>query len=162
MNERLMLQLLWSEFYKKLDHLENMVMRNAVFPQAPNKIKVAIGMRRVGKKYFLYQHIRKLMSEGVDKRSILFLNFEDDRLMSMDYQRLARLIEEFYALYPENHERKCYLFLDEIQNVPDWPMVIRRFHDTRNVEIFLTGSSAKLLSKEIATNLRGRSLAFET
>jgi predicted AAA+ superfamily ATPase len=51
--------------------------------------------------------------------------------------------------------------LDEIQNVDDWPIVIRRFHDSKNVEIFLTGSSAKLLSKEIATSLRGRSLATE-
>jgi len=71
------------------------------------------------------------------------------------------LIEAFYSLYPENHEQKCYFFLDEIQNVEDWPIVVRRFHDSKNVEIYLTGSSAKLLSKEIATSLRGRSLATE-
>src|SRR5205085_3777852 len=58
-------------------------------------------------------------------------------------------------------DHKCYLFLDEIQNVDGWPTVIRRFHDSKKVEIFLTGSSAKLLSKEIATSLRGRSLATE-
>ncbi len=155
------LQRLLSEFYTKLDHLDDMVIRDAVFPEAPNKIKVAIGMRRVGKTYFLYQHIKKLLDTGVDRKSILFINFEDDRLLPMDHQKLAALIEAFYSLYPENHERKCYLFLDEIQNVDNWPLVIRRFHDTLKVEIFLTGSSAKLLSKEIATNLRGRSLAVE-
>ncbi len=155
------LQILLGEFYNKLEQLDTMVIRDAAFPLAPNKIKVAMGMRRVGKTYFLYQHIKKLIKEGVDRKSILFINFEDDRLLPLDHQRLASLIEAFYSLYPENHERKCYLFLDEIQNVPDWPLVTRRFHDTLNVEIFLTGSSAKLLSKEIATNLRGRSLALE-
>lgn len=161
MSEKGILQIILGEFYKKLDLLDGMVMRDAAFPEAPNKIKVAIGMRRVGKTYFLYQHIKKLLADGVDKKSILFINFEDDRLLPMDHHKLARLIESFYSLYPENHERKCYLFLDEIQNVDQWPVVIRRFHDTLNAEIFLTGSSAKLLSKEIATNLRGRSLALE-
>lgn len=161
MTARDILQQLLVEFYKKLDQLDSLVTRDAVFPEAPNKIKVAMGMRRVGKTYFLYQHARKLMREGVDKKRILFLNFEDDRLQPLNYHKLAQLIEAFYSLYPENHEKKCYLFLDEIQNVDNWPLVIRRFHDTLNAEIFLTGSSAKLLSKEIATNLRGRSLAVE-
>ncbi len=161
MAKRSIIQILLGEFYKKLDRLEDMVVRDAAFPVAPNKIKVAIGMRRVGKTYFLYQHIKNMLKEGIDKKSILFLNFEDDRLLPMNSHKLARLIEDFYSLYPENHDRKCYLFLDEIQNVEDWPSVIRRFHDTQNVEIFLTGSSAKLLSKEIATSLRGRSLALE-
>ncbi len=161
MNEISILKVLLSDFYKKLESLDGMVERDAVFPEAPNKIKVAIGMRRVGKTYFLYQHIRKLIESGVDLKSILFINFEDDRLLPMDHHKLARFIEAFYSLYPENHDRKCYLFLDEIQNVDGWPLVIRRFHDSKNVEIFLTGSSAKLLSKEIATNLRGRSLALE-
>jgi predicted AAA+ superfamily ATPase len=74
---------------------------------------------------------------------------------------LAKLVEAYYALYPENHDKKCYLFLDEIQNIEEWPLVVRRLHDSKNVEIFVTGSSAKLLSKEIATNLRGRSIAVE-
>ena len=161
MTERSIIQILLGEFYKKLDHLEDMVIRDAAFPVAPNKIKVAIGMRRVGKTYFLYQHIKNMINAGIDKKSILFLNLEDDRLLQRSSDKIARLIDAFYSLYPENHDRKCYLFLDEIQNVEDWPLVIRRFHDTQNVEIFLTGSSAKLLSKEIATNLRGRSLALE-
>src|SRR5205807_1805498 len=92
---------------------------------------------------------------------ILYINFEDDRLLPLHHQKLAKLVDAFYSLYPENHDRKCYLFFDEIQNVEDWPIVIRRFHDSKNVEIFLTGSSAKLLSKEIATTLRGRTLATE-
>jgi predicted AAA+ superfamily ATPase len=138
-----------------------MVVREAQFPDAPSKIKVVIGMRRTGKTYFLFQQILKLLDSGVSKTTILYINFEDDRLIPLNEQKLAQWVDAFYSLYPENHDRKCYLFFDEIQNVNNWPLVIRRLHDTKNAEIFLTGSSAKLLSKEIATSLRGRSLAIE-
>jgi len=161
MDEQSILPILLGEFHDKLHHLKDLIIRDAKFPEAPNKIKVAIGMRRAGKTYFVYQQILKLLQEGINKTSILYINFEDDRLLPLDQQKLAHLVEAFYSLYPENHDRKCYLFFDEIQNVDNWPIVIRRFYDSKNVEIFLTGSSAKLLSKEIATSLRGRSLATE-
>lgn len=162
MHEKELLQILLGEFHDKLSSLKNnIITRDTQFPNVPNKIKVAIGMRRTGKTYFLYQNILNLLKEGIALTSILFINFEDDRLLPLDQQKLAKLIEAFYSLYPENHERKCFLFLDEIQNADGWPLVIRRFYDSKNVEIFLTGSSAKLLSKEIATSLRGRSLAIE-
>lgn len=161
MNEKSILQLLLGELKQKLLLLKDIVPRDAKFPDAPNKIKVAIGMRRSGKTYFIYQHILNLIQSGIPINRILYINFEDDRLHPLNQQKLANLVEAYYSLYPENHESKCYLFFDEIQNVEDWPVVIRRFHDTKNAEIFLTGSSAKLLSKEIATSLRGRSLAIE-
>lgn len=156
-----MIEILLGEFYEKLKILKSSVLRQAQFPEAPNKIKVAIGMRRAGKTYFLFQYIQKLLNEGVPRSTILYVNFEDDRLIPLNQAKLASLVESFYSLFPENHDKKCYLFLDEIQNVEDWPTVIRRLHDSKNVEIFLTGSSAKLLSKEIASSLRGRSLATE-
>ena len=155
------IQVLLGEFHDNLNALSTFVPRIARFPDAPNKIKVAIGMRRAGKTYFLYQYILQLLEQQIPLTRILYLNFEDDRLFPLDAQKLAGLLEAFYSLYPENHDHKCYLFLDEIQNVEEWPRVIRRFHDSKKVEIFLTGSSAKLLSKEIATSLRGRSLSTE-
>ncbi len=161
MDERSILPILLGELHDKLTRIKGGVARDVAFPHAPNKIKVAIGMRRAGKTYFLYQQILKMIDEGVGKTAILYINFEDDRLLPLDEQKLAKLVDAFYSLYPENHDKKCYLFFDEIQNVPNWPIVIRRLHDTKQAEIFLTGSSAKLLSKEIATNLRGRSLAIE-
>ncbi|MBI5345979.1 MAG: ATP-binding protein [Chlamydiae bacterium] len=161
MNEQLMIQVLLGEFHDKLNLFKDGVVRDVQFPDAPNKIKVAIGIRRGGKTYFLYQQIIKMINEGVSKTAILYINFEDDRLLPLNEQKFAKLVDSFYSLYPENHDRKCYLFFDEIQNVDKWPIVIRRLHDTKNAEIFLTGSSAKLLSKEIATSLRGRSLATE-
>jgi len=160
-NEQEILKIILGEFYDKLHRINDLITRDAQFPDTPTKIRIAMGMRRAGKTYFLYQHILKLLSEGVPRSSILYINFEDDRLLPLTQGKLAKLVEAFYSIYPENHDRKCYLFLDEIQYIEDWPLVIRRLHDSKNAEIFLTGSSAKLLSKEIATSLRGRSLAVE-
>ncbi len=82
--------------------------------------------------------------------------------LPLNQQKLANSVDAFYSLYPENHEKKCYLFSDEIQIINRWQLVvISTFDDSKNAEIFLTGSSAKLLSKEIATSLRGQSLAIE-
>ncbi len=161
MNEKDTLKILLGEFHTKLNHLQDLIIRDASFPDAPNKIKVAIGMRRAGKTYFVYQTILRLLKAGVELSSILYINFEDDRLLPLEQQKFAALVDAFYSLYPENHDRKCYLFFDEVQNIQNWATVVRRLHDSKNVEIYLTGSSSKMLSTEIATNLRGRSLAVE-
>lgn len=161
MHEQDLLELLLAEFHDKFKLLHDVVPREACFPELENKINVAIGMRRAGKTYFIFQKIAQLIQEGVSLTEILYLNLEDDRLLPLTRSKLAGLLDAFYSLYPENHEKKCFLFLDEIQNVDDWAIVIRRIFDTKQVEMYLTGSSAKLLSKEIATSLRGRSLATE-
>jgi len=151
---------LLEEFKDKMSSFSGGVKREVTFPDIENKIFVAIGMRRVGKTYFLFQKIAELL-KTVPLSRILYINFEDDRLRPIDQEKLRNLIDAFYTLHPENHDNQCYLFLDEIQNVENWHEVIRRYFDTKNVKIYLTGSSAKLLSKEIATSLRGRSIATE-
>lgn len=156
-----LLQTLQAELKDKLDLMDGAVSREIQFPEMANKIKVAIGIRRSGKTFLCLQKIKQYLAANIPLSRILYLNFEDDRLAPLTQEKLVHLLEAFYTSYPENHDHTCYLFLDEIQNVEDWPIVIRRFFDTRRVNIFLTGSSAKLLSKEIATSLRGRSIATE-
>lgn len=156
-----LLQTLQEEFHSTLALTKNSVPRHYQFPEAKNMIKVAIGMRRSGKTYFLFQTMRQLLSEQVPIGRILYINFEDDRILPMDYKSMGQLIDSWYSLYPDHHDHCCYLFLDEVQNVEGWALVLRRILDTKNVQIYVTGSSAKLLSKEIATSLRGRSLAIE-
>ena len=125
------------------------------------KIFTIIGPRRVGKTYFLYQIIDNLLKHGIDKNRILYINFEDERLENLKVEDLQKIIETYFTLYPENKDKKVYLMFDEIQNVPLWPKFIRRLYDKENCEIYVTGSSAKLLSKEIATELRGRTWIYQ-
>ncbi len=155
------LHTLLEEFRTMLPLTYSSVARKYQFHEAKNVIKVAIGMRRSGKTYFLFQTIRELQSAGIPLEKILYINFEDDRILPMNTQEMGKLIDAWYTLYPENHTQCCYLFLDEVQNVEGWPLVLRRLLDTKNIQIYVTGSSAKLLSKEIATSLRGRSLSIE-
>jgi predicted AAA+ superfamily ATPase len=156
----MLLQTLLEEFYDQLNAFNPGISRHTTFKEIPNKIMVAIGMRRTGKTHFLFQTIQKILKE-VSLDQVLYLNFEDDRLFPMTSDQMAKLIDDFYTLYPENHSRTCYLFLDEVQNIENWDRVVRRMFDTKNVKIYLTGSSAKLLSTEIATSLRGRAITTE-
>jgi predicted AAA+ superfamily ATPase len=71
------------------------------------------------------------------------------------------LIQSYYELYPDKREEKVYFFLDEVQNIEGWERFIRRIYDTLNIQLFITGSSSKLLSSEIATSLRGRTIVYE-
>lgn len=121
-----------------------------------------MGVRRSGKTFVLFSLIRMLEEkENVDRKNILYINLEDDRLYPLELADLNSLIEAYYELFPQKKREKTYLFFDEIQNVPGWEAFVRRILDTENCRIFITGSSAKLLSKEIATSMRGRSLTYE-
>ena len=152
---------LLKEFQERMASDLHIVRRDTILPRLSGKIDAIIGMRRTGKTYLLLQQIQNLISSGVPPESIFYLNFEDDRLPPVTKGSLTHIVDAFYELYPENHRRECHFFLDEVQNTEDWPRVLRRLLDTRKVRITVTGSSAKLLSREIATSLRGRSLATE-
>lgn len=154
-------QTLQVELADRLARIGHGVTREATFAQIRDKIKVAIGMRRSGKTYLCLQTIKHYLDQGIEPSRIFYVNFEDDRLLPLDSASLSDLVEAFYKLHPENHDQLCYLFFDEIQNVENWAIVIRRLLDSKQVNLYLTGSSAKLLSKEIATSLRGRSITLE-
>lgn len=155
------LQILQEEFRLQLSKTVNSTIRDYKFPEAKNLAKVAVGIRRSGKTYFLFQTMRELISQHVSIDRLLYLNFEDDRLLPIDQKKMGEMVDALYTQQPELHNHRCFLFLDEVQNVEGWPLVVRRLLDTKDIEIYITGSSAKLLSKEIATSLRGRSLAIE-
>ena len=130
-------------------------------PATPGKPSVVIGMRRAGKTYLMYQRMRKLIASGVDKRDLLYANFEDDRLQPAAAGLLDGLLESFYRSNPDARRRRAYLLLDEIQMIPEWPRFVRRVLDTEQAEIMVSGSSARLLHTEVATELRGRGIAVE-
>ncbi|GJM07479.1 MAG: ATPase [marine bacterium B5-7] len=156
-----LLSTLLHEAFDEIEQARKGIPRSIRFPQSDQIIKVAIGMRRSGKTYTLYQQIHHLLDQGIAKERILFLDFEDDRLLPMTTKKMGELIDAFYSIYPENHQRKCYLFLDEVQVVENWHQVVRRIFKSKPIELVITGSSSKLLSTEINTSLRGRSLSAE-
>ena len=136
------------------------VPREYDVPLDTKKIVSLIGVRRSGKTYVLFSLIEQLRQRG-DGKNIVYINFEDDRLYPIGLKDLDELLEGYYELYPHKRDEKVYLFLDEVQNIKGWERYIRRIDDTENVQIFITGSSPKLLSSEIATSLRGRTITYE-
>lgn len=141
--------------------LPRVTPRSLTLPGLPGKADVVVGMRRSGKTYFLYQKIQERLAGGTDRGRILYLNFEDERLLPLAASDLTRIPEAFFRRFPSSREQLCWFFFDEIQNVPGWETFIRRLLDTEKVALVLTGSSARLLSREIASSLRGRSLSTE-
>jgi len=127
-------------------------------PVDTKKIITLIGVRRCGKTSILYDMINRL-SRDIDKTKILFLNFEDERL-DLKIDELDLVLQSFSELYPEQNLNECYFFFDEIQNITGWEKFIRRVYDTISKNLFITGSNSKLLSSEIATSLRGRTLSY--
>ena len=124
------------------------------------KIMVFYGPRRSGKTFYFYELISKLRQEGIVRERIIYINFEDDRLLPLNSSELNDLTEAYNELYPENQNQEVFFFFDEIQNIEGWETFVRRLDDKTKAKIFITGSSASLLSQEIASSLRGRSISF--
>jgi len=125
-----------------------------------HKIITITGARRSGKTYYLYSIIERLR-KTIKRELLVYINFDDDRLFPLEIKSLNDFIEAYYELYPDNRNEKVHFFLDEIQNITNWELFVRRIYDKENCDVYLTGSSSKLLSREIATSLRGRTLVFE-
>ncbi len=118
---------------------------------------VFVGIRRAGKSYLLYQHIQNLIKKGqASIEDILYVNFEDERLLSIEAEELNIFLE----CYKEMYDRKPFIYLDEVQNVNGWEKFVRRLADSK-YRVFVTGSNAKMLSKEVYTTLGGRFVAKE-
>jgi len=126
-------------------------------PSLTGKATAVIGMRRAGKTTYLHQLRQDWLSQGWGRARIPYLNFEDERLAGVPASMLHVLIDEFYRRHPELRLRESVAWcFDEIQVVSGWERFVRRILDEENVVVYLSGSSAALLSREIATAMRGR------
>jgi predicted AAA+ superfamily ATPase len=111
-----------------------------------------VGIRRAGKSTLMYQRIQELMDRGVPIEKILYVNFEDERLIEMKATDLNLILEIGYEI---SGGEKAYLFLDEIQNIDGWSKFARRIADQKYT-VYITGSNSRMLSREIASTLGGR------
>ena len=132
--------------------------RSLDLPLNLNKAITVVGLRRTGKTYLLYQAMQKLIERGMRIEQLFYINFEDERIGNMESKDLSQIVEIYRKYNPD--AKSMYIFLDEIQNVKGWEKFVRRLLERRNARLFITGSSSKLLSREIATTLRGRSLSY--
>ena len=140
---------------------EDVRPRDVDYLEKRNSATVVMGMRRTGKTYITYQRMRALVDAGVPLERIVHVNFDDDRLKGARLEHL-RLIGDIHAeMYPDAAKERCWYFLDELQDVKGWELYARRLLDSHLVQLCLTGSSSKMLSGEIATQMRGRSIDVE-
>jgi predicted AAA+ superfamily ATPase len=116
-----------------------------------NNATVITGFRRVGKTYLVFAAIEKLLEEHA-KEDVVYINFEDERI-TPQIDTLTGLLPEIQATYGKKPK---YLFLDEIQVIPNWGQWVRRILDTEDIQVFVTGSSSKMGSRELPTEVRGR------
>ena len=128
---------------------KKLVSRNYSIPETSH-IKVLTGIRRCGKTYTLYE-----IAKTFEPERILFLDFEDERLIALNgLENYDLIIDAYKTLYPQVEP---VLFFDEIQNLANWHFYLKRLY-VKGYKIYVTGSNAHLISREIATYLKGRSL----
>jgi len=130
------------------------IPRNFTFEEFANY--VFVGIRRAGKSFLLYQRMQQLINQGIGWDEMLYINFEDERLVGMSAEDLNLLLEVHLEMYG----KKPILFLDEIQNIVGWEKFARRMADIKH-RVCITGSNAKMLSQDIQTTLGGRYIPID-
>lgn len=136
------------------------VMMHTVIPRNINlenfDRQVLVGVRRAGKSYILYGRIQQLIANGHSWDEIVYLNFEDERLAGMSVEDLNKILE----VHGQLSDKRPMLFLDEIQNIEGWEKFARRIADNK-YKVVITGSNAKMLSKDVASVLGGRYITHD-
>ena len=137
--------------------------RDISVPIQSEKIITIIGPRRAGKSTLFYQILEDLVEKGIPTSSLFFFDFDDDRLVGMTADNWDDLLDACREKISSHGTAlsDCIFFFDEIQEAPQWSKFIRRLYDSQTKHIYVTGSNSKLLSSEIPTHLRGRTLTVE-
>jgi predicted AAA+ superfamily ATPase len=134
--------------------------RELSVPSDSDKIVTLSGVRRSGKTYHLFDIMNKLLHAGAAKERLLYINFEDERLQ-LTGEEMSVILQAYQELYPQLNLADCYFFFDEVQEINGWEKFIDRLYSSVSKHVFITGSNSNLLSREIATALRGRTITFE-
>lgn len=133
----------------------NLKARNTQLPLDGNRIVTVTGIRRCGKSSLLGLTINHLLEKGVPRERILYVGFDDERFLSMSSENFDELLQAYREMYPETPLKDVYMFFDEIQLINGWELFVLRVYKNYCRHIFVTGSTAKMLSEEMASALRG-------
>ncbi len=129
--------------------------RNTQLPLDGNRIVTVTGIRRCGKSSLLGLTINRLLEKGIPREHILYVGFDDERFMSMGAEDFDELLQAYREMYPEIPLKDVYMFFDEIQLIDGWELFILRVFKNYCKHIFVTGSTAQMLSAEMVSALRG-------
>ncbi len=140
----------WSnpEKLNEFEWVERDILKRTIELMDLPHIKDIIGVRRAGKTFLMYQLISYLIKEGVKPGEILYLNFDDP-----EFKEIKKTVSTSLEIKPEIK----YIFLDEVQNILKWEKEVRVYYDQKEFkQIFVSGSSASLISRDIGRTLTGR------
>ncbi len=135
------------------EEIKDVELYDRPFDFEENGRYVLVGVRQAGKSYMLYKRARQMMAAGYQLEDMVYINFDDERLMGMTADDLALILQAYQSVY----NRTPVLFFDEIQNVDGWEHFARRLAN-KKYHVYITGSNAKMLSRDIQTILGGRFL----
>lgn len=129
--------------------------RSTQLPLDGNRIVTVTGIRRCGKSSLLGLTINRLLQQGIPKERILYVGFDDERFLSMSPENFDELLQAYREMYPDTSLKDVYMFFDEIQLIEGWELFVLRVYKNYCKHIYITGSTAKMLSEEMASALRG-------
>lgn len=138
-----------AEFPIELKH------RDAPLPVNEGKIVTIPGVRRCGKSSRMEALVNTLLASGVERERILWVGFDDERLIRLNSQELDRIIEAYREMFPDKELSSVYMFFDEIQLIDNWEYFVMRLHKHYTKHIYISGSNATMLSSELKSALRG-------
>ena len=129
--------------------------RSLQLPLNKQRIVTVTGVRRCGKSSLLHLTINRLLASGVDKEQILNIGFDDERLANMDVSDFDEILQAYRLMYPDRPLSSVYMFFDEIQIVKGWELFVLRVYKSYCENVYVTGSTAQMLSGEMSSALRG-------
>ena len=133
----------------------NLKRRNNPLPIGLNKIITIPGVRRCGKTSRMEVVVNDLLTQDVDRKRILWVSFDDERLVRMNSDELYQIIEAYREMYPDIDIASVYMFFDEIQLIDGWEYFVMRLYKHYSKNIYISGSNATMLSSELKSALRG-------
>lgn len=140
----------------------DVIERDIKLPIDRKKIITIPGVRRCGKSTLMEITINSLVQKGVARENILWLGFDDERLINMTSEDLDDVITSYMEMFSDKPIQDVYMFFDEIQLVKDWEYFVLRVYKSYCKNIYICGSNASMLSIELSSALRGYPLEFET
>lgn len=140
----------------------NVIERDVKLPVNRKKIITVPGVRRCGKSTMMEIAINDLVRKGVPKENILWIGFDDERLVNMSSDELDDVIIAYMEMFPDIPIKDVYMFFDEIQLIKDWEYFVLRIYKSYCKNIYICGSNATMLSSELGSALRGYPLEYET